>query len=689
MSSTSPKPALRTDIQALRAVAVAMVVVYHLHPAALPGGFAGVDVFFVISGFLITAHLLRRPPTRPADFGNFWRRRARRLLPAALLVLAVTLVAVRLVAPATEWETNAIEARAAALYVLNWVLAARAVDYLALDSNPSAVQHYWSLSVEEQFYLFWPLLVGGTTIVARRLGLSLRGALAASLGLVVAASFVWSVTKTAADPAAAYFVTPTRIWELGAGGLLALAVNERPGHRAADLWRTVLGYVGLGLVLLAAFRLTGVDFPGYRAALPVGGAVLLIFAAPSDPDRGLLDRVLAVPPVQWLGKVSYSVYLWHWPLIVLLPYALGHELGLGGLTVALVATLVLAGVTERWLEQPWRSRQTGDRFRPTWVLAAGMAVVVGLATVQVIEVHRADDQARARLVQAMRKGGPCFGAAALDPGVSCPRVPYPDVVPSPELAAVDYSDIYPDVGGRQCMSHPPAFPERTTCTFGARRSPVTIALIGNSHAAQWLPALQVIAHQHHYRIVTHLASQCATADVPQSFTVAGGTTNCAAWVRRTIATVVAEKPDLVLMANRVSVPAVGYGLHSSHDAYVEGLTKSVAAFLDAGLHVLAVRDTPAPGFPVPSCVAEHEDDYEECDGTREEWVPDDPVLEVVDRVDDPDLTAVDMTDHLCEPVECHVVNGGVITYFDGTHMTATYSHTLGPYLEPAVQQALS
>ena len=221
--------------------------------------------------------------------------------------------------------------------------------------------------------------------------------------------------------------------------------------------------------------------------------------------------------MQWLGDVSYSVYLWHWPLIVILPYALGHALGFVDLVGVVVATFVLAALTERFVERPFRSRRVARNLRGTYVLAAAaMAVVVGVATAQLTEVRRLDQAAEAELAQALQDGGPCFGAPALDPGRTCDPVAYPDLVPSPTLAIDDRSEAYADVGGRQCWSFTPAFPTRT-CAFGKRSSDVTVALVGNSHAGQWLPALQVLARKHGWRIQTYLASQCASSDMLQTF----------------------------------------------------------------------------------------------------------------------------------------------------------------------------
>ncbi|HET9852406.1 MAG TPA: acyltransferase, partial [Candidatus Limnocylindrales bacterium] len=268
----------RQDIQGLRAVAVLMVFAYHLWPDTVRGGFVGVDVFFVISGFLITAHLLEHPPARGRDLLEFWGRRIRRLLPAAFVVLAAIAVASRVLAPETRWGQNAGEIIASALYVENWVLALSSVDYLAAAAAPTPVQHYWSLSVEEQFYLVWPILVLAVAWVASRSGVRLVLAARLAMLAVVAGSLLVSVTATAAEPASAYFITPTRVWELAAGGLIATL----PGlgtHRIPGWVPTVAAWVGVLMLLSAGGVISGsTPFPGSAALLPVAGAALVILA---------------------------------------------------------------------------------------------------------------------------------------------------------------------------------------------------------------------------------------------------------------------------------------------------------------------------------------------------------------------------------------------------------------------------
>jgi peptidoglycan/LPS O-acetylase OafA/YrhL len=693
----APRGGVRADIQGLRALAVSTVFVYHLWPQGFTGGFVGVDVFFVISGFLITSHLLAHPPRTARDLVTFWSRRIRRLLPAALFVLTATLIATRLLAPPTYWADTAAQVRASALYVVNWRLAHDSVDYLASTNAPTPVQHFWSLSVEEQFYLGWPILILLLCLVAqlaRR-----RSVMPVSVGLAVVTglSFAYSVHETAVNPAEAYFVTPTRIWELGVGGLLAAAVSARAFGRTRDTealplprWaRVVLAWIGLAAILWASMRYTGsTSFPGWRAAVPVLGAAAVIGAqAPS----GLLSPLtfLAPRPVGWLGDVSYSVYLWHAPLIVLVPFVTGnHRDALDDIAI-IGAVLVLSGLTKPLIEDPFRRPGWGvPLYKPYLLAAAGMVVVVSAAQLQTAEVHYRIVQASTATKRAIATHAPCFGAAALAaPAGACPIDNAGPLTPSPIAASSDKSDAYEKHGSGDCFAAQPAYALRT-CHFGDTSSSIKVALVGNSHAGQWLPALEAVAKEEHWQITTYLASRCAFAQTAQDFDTNAETRACLKWVRAAESKLEQGNFNLIVMTNRISVGAVGYTYARSASAYERGYAAVLQALDAAGKRVVVIHDTPAPGIAIPDCLAEHTSNHSACDTPRARALRIDPALDAVSTRHAAHVTAIDLSDHICEKAICQAAVGGVPVYFDQTHLTATYSTTLGPSLEPVLVRAL-
>ena len=423
---------LRKDIQGLRAIAVTLVVVFHLWPATVSGGYVGVDIFLVISGYLITSHLLKKPPRSARDLGAFWARRLRRLLPASLTVLAATAVATRLVAPSTTWEEITRQIVASTLYVQNWALASSSVDYMDAGAMVSPVQHFWSLSVEEQFYLVWPLLILGATWVAHRVA----GPAAPTgdderrirltrtvIGVVVVTSLAYSVWYTAVQPAAAYFVTPTRMWELALGGFIATIASmssRRGADGVAGAGSAVVAWAGVAAMVIAAYLYTSATpFPGAAALLPVLGAAAVILA---DTDHPLSPTtLLRNGPVQWLGDVSYSVYLWHWPLIALVPYVSGGSLGVLDKSVILVATLALAGLSKIHIEDRFRFARPHAPLRYSYAFAAaGMVGVLCLTSVGWAETEVRKDAAKEEMAAVEEELDPvepqqdsCLGAAAL------------------------------------------------------------------------------------------------------------------------------------------------------------------------------------------------------------------------------------------------------------------------------------
>lgn len=383
-STTVGRAPVRPEIQALRAVAIGCVVLYHFWPAALPAGFVGVDVFFVVSGFLITGLLLRDVERFDrVRLREFYVRRIRRILPAALVVLSACAVATLLFVPRTEWRPFLQQILSSALYVQNWheVRDSQIPKRADLESTP--VQHFWSLSVEEQFYLLWPLLIIGALWLAVRLGRRRLLVVAGVLAVATVASFVHSVVLTGQDHNIAYFSTLSRAWEFGVGGLLALA----PALAGERLRRTraLATWVGLAAIAVAALTFTDNElFPGTIALLPVLGTAVVIWAG--MPRAALsLAPVAALRPVQWFGGISYSLYLWHWPIIMFTPFITGQPSQAPVMVLLLLLSIAVADASRRWIEDPFRrpmprARVRMPRTRRIVVAAGAAAAAVVLLT---------------------------------------------------------------------------------------------------------------------------------------------------------------------------------------------------------------------------------------------------------------------------------------------------------------------
>ncbi|WP_417235167.1 acyltransferase family protein [Arthrobacter sp.] len=664
----------RPDIQGLRALAVSLVVIYHLWPHGLTGGFAGVDVFFVISGFLITSHLMKAPPRTGADFAAFWARRIRRLLPAAFVVLAVTAAAVRFLAPETQWKDAGWQIVSAAFYVQNWVLAATSVDYLAADDAASPVQHFWSLSVEEQFYLLWPFIIGVAAWIAVRRATDLRKIVRWAILAVVVASLVFSVYFTATNPGPAYFVTPTRMWELALGGLAAV-IAAPTGFWGRIRVRAIASWAGIAGIVLTGLSFTGeTPFPSYQALLPVGATALILWAKPEG--RWSPAPILGFRPVQYLGDISYSVYLWHWPMIALLPLVSG-SLGPLDKAAIVILTLVLAGLTKTFVEDRFRFTRVLKRVGATYrFAAAGMVVLLLVGGGIVWESNLRVSAAAENAASAEANAGPCFGARAAIRGFEeCPQDNAGPMVPEPALAKDDKSAAYAD----GCWSNQP-FTERPTCTYGD--GPTRVALVGNSHAGHWLPALQKIAKEKGWTITTFLVSRCNPSDARQKFDTAAKSEACYQYGQWVLDQTAHGQFDRIITSERQSVPIEGTSWSSTEKPAVQGYSSYLKKWTAGGTPVSVIRDVPYPGnviSNIPDCLAEHTNNHAACSGTPQSWEWMDPLATAAKDLDSPKVSVVNMEKYFCIDGKCPAVIGGVVTYFDGSHITATYGRTLaGP-----------
>jgi peptidoglycan/LPS O-acetylase OafA/YrhL len=667
------KRGFRPDIQGMRALAVSMVVIYHLWPSLLPGGFVGVDVFFVISGFLITGHLLREyRMTGKIRLVDFWGRRAKRLVPAAALVLTATWVASRFLLPATRLAGTASQILASALYFQNWRLAWNAVDYLKSDSAASPVVHFWSLSVEEQFYLGWPLLFLLAALVGLTASAQARTArghlvLLVLASVVVAASLWYSVSYTQVNPSGAYFVTTTRIWELGLGGLLALL----PVRASAWLGRCgPLGWAGLGLVIASAFLLNGATaFPGAIALLPAGGAALLILGG-SAAGRFGPSALTSVRPLVFIGGISYSLYLWHWPLIVLWTAWRGQPPGVLAGLVIVAAAVLLSWLTRAWVEDKVRNASllSGHSWRSV-SMALAAAVPVALVAAFIIGEPAPWDGSL----------GPNHpGAAVLAGQVARKAAAHAPVVPPPTAIKL------PTYWQQGCLVAETSSVPRA-CVYGDTKNPVlTVALVGDSQAGDWFTPLERIARQRHWKLVTDLHAMCPWSSTMMITATGARYTACHAWgaaVARDLVTRI--KPDVVITSDMQGIATVGHpsGGAAAQAAIGAGMNAYWQQLEGHGISVIAIRESPDVGVNMPECVSKYPDAPSRCAVRKSKAVKPDVPTVYATRAASGAVPLVNMNSLICGPDKCPAVVGNVLVYQDNHHLTSTYTLTMTPYLE--------
>ncbi|GAA1676462.1 acyltransferase family protein [Glycomyces endophyticus] len=681
---TAPAPAARPprlrEIDGLRGLAIAVIAVYHIWFDRVSGG---VDIFLLMSGFFITAGFLRS-----ADAGRglghlpYAARIVRRIFPPALIVAAATVPMVLIWLPRATWTQQLGDITASALYYGNWNLAAHSVDYLSSNNGASIVQHYWSLAVQTQFYVLWPILIGLVLWTARRTGLPPMRTVAAVLALVLAASFAFALWETATNQAYAYFDTRARIWQFAAGGLLALTL--RPSARAWTRRLTgplpaILGWSGVAVLVLAGAFLESTQFPGWAALAPVAGACAVILAATAAPGTGA-GRLLNTWPLQRLGTLSYTLYLWHWPILVCYLVQTGRDTATlpGGLAILAAAT-ALAALTHWAVEQRLPATGLGQRTaRGAFTLGAACIALV-LAACASTTWYIAHE--RARLAEAATDPARYPGAAALDPAFNT-DLPDADFAPSTLDAAQDYD---PALSG-DCNTTMEGY-EPLRCDFydGDQvatgdvqdQAAATVVMYGGSKIWQWLPAVLDAAETRNWHVIAYTKNACII-ETGQEDLGEERYRSCAAWNDAVVAEIADIRPDLVLTYGS----RVGYEAYETFPDYTDRYEQLLAT----GTAVAVVRDTPSPRFDIPMCVDLHGPGAAECTVDRDAYFDEG----AFDALAVPEgVHKIDLTDHICGPEACAPVVGNVLVYRDDAHLTNTYAATLGPYLGAGLDAVLA
>ncbi|MEV6298627.1 acyltransferase family protein [Actinoplanes sp. NPDC051861] len=647
-------PRHRADIEGLRAVAVLLVVLAHVGVPGLAGGFVGVDVFFVVSGFLITSLLRREWDTAGRlDLPRFYARRAVRLLPVATLVVAVTLAGAWLWGPPVRFPAYAGDALAAATYTVNLRLAGAGTDYFA-DGAPSPFQHFWSLAVEEQFYLVWPVLI---VLLARS---RRRWVPVAALAALSVASFAWSVSEVERAQPWAYFGSLSRAWELGAGALLALLTTHQWRSRPSLAW------AGGAAILVAAVAFDdATPFPGVAALLPVLGTVAVIAAGG--------NRLLETAPMRWLGRMSYGWYLWHWPLLFWLPPGLGAA-----------TALLLAVASHRLLENPVRYHRAWARHPRRGLflglgLSAGAAALAGLGMLvpptiptggaapdPVAALTRSADPASEmkRLVTA------AAGATRLPRNLT------------PRLTAAARQRLAPQRDNCHAGLSGPFRPD-SDCVYGDRRGSRTVVLFGDSHALQWFPAFDQLARQRGWRLINWTRSSCSPATVALDERLAQRRyPECDTWRAEILRRVGGLRPDLVVVSSSVNYRRVLAGAPADPDGvWRTGWARTLGELKRGGRKVVLLGDTPFFAGEPADCLTGNPKAIGGC-AAPADTVLTEPAWREIQRAAAvaAGVPVIDPVPWLCA-ARCPLVVGNTLVYRDSNHLTEAYARLLTPMLE--------
>jgi peptidoglycan/LPS O-acetylase OafA/YrhL len=661
-NSALPKSKFRQDIQGMRALAVGIVVLDHAHIPGFNGGFIGVDVFFVISGFLITGLLLGDIAKHArVRFLSFYSRRAQRILPAATVVIAVTCIAAIALLGIIQARATLVDGVWAVFFGANVHFAAVGTDYFAAGTATSPLQHFWSLAVEEQFYLVWPAVLGIVALIFRKRDVNghvPRIPIAVTLGAIGGISLYLSIVQTASNPSAAYFSTIDRTWELAVGALLAVALPWL-GKISARL-RAQLSWAGLFCIVAAALLFTeNTAIPGYKALLPVLGCGALLVGG-VDLPRGGAHRLLSVRPLRFLGDISYSLYLWHWPILIIGAAYLGARDTLSVRIGLILGAVVVATVSYYGLENPLRhikvlSSRTW-RGLLLWPVATGLVVSIAVFGAPTVPFATAAGAANTTISPLSAV------ASAVESGQKANAIP---TKTDPGLLAASTDNV--SLG--DCSQYP-VFTKKV-CNLGDPTGTKTIVVFGNSHSVMWMPGLEVLAKKEHFKLYPIVKEACSYATYPDLNNEWGPTNKCSLfydWAKTTIARL---HPDVIIIGT--------YG-QSAH--WIGGETSVINTLKVLTPRLILLGDTVYSGTPA-TCLLQNSATQATC-LTPESAYATNIQTHVTAIAASTHVQTLDVTNLLCDQGLCPAVIDGLIPTYDGAHLTPQYSAFLAPALETAL-----
>lgn len=688
------------SIQALRAIAVVFVVLNHLFPRAVRGGYIGVDIFFVVSGFLISSHLLKELQGGDLNFSRFYLRRARRLLPASLLVLAFTALGAYLLMPSAWEATNLKDVAAAAVYGVNWWLAANAVNYFDDTGVASPVNHYWSLSVEEQFYLVWPALMYVSLRVAvAKTRSRADGRMPFVMGVLMAAilalSLIAAILAVHHNRTTAYFLTYARAWEFAAGGLAGLMLRTSTIRLRAGWIKPLFGVAWLTLLASGWILRPDSHVPGL-AAVPVVFATVIVVLIGDDHASPLAQRIIGFAPVQWFGDVSYSLYLWHWPLLILAPFALGvAKLEMFQIIALLVISLALSVITKRHVEDRFRSPQTPQKHvarspRNAPALAGYLLMSVGLASCALLGARGVESKSiniGEQLYRLSLNPGPCFGARATEAGVYCPDS---HLLANRDFALQNWdTQIVRLPNGAYCQNAP-GDPVLAPCGFGAAEDVAKkhVALLGDSHAGMWEAALAQFVVPSRIRVRSFVASSCAISADDHSlatYLAPEYRDACRTWRRAAEEAIIADSAiDAVIIADNAYKQKIISPTGDWIEDDGQGVVEILRHFRAAGKRVIIIDDVPNLPFKLPDCLARTRTNLDPCTVDQAQIPGSTPLGRAAALMPPGDIDYLTFKNVFCDGTICHTVIGSIPVYMDSDHISAPFARTLADRLKELI-----
>lgn len=671
---SQPARGFRADIQGLRAVAVLLVVLNHAGVPGLGGGYVGVDVFFVISGFLITGQLAKElDRTGRISLLGFYARRARRLLPPATLVVVTSLAFAYFFMPFSQLVSLTKDAMYAAVYGINYHLAVEGVQYSNASEPPSAFQHFWSLAVEEQFYFVWPLLMMVCAFLGRR---RLRRVLLIfAIIAVCAVTLKLAIVTTPTDSSMAYFGIQTRAWELGIGALVALMSSAFAGM--SDGLARVLGWGGLLAVVGSAFLYTeATPFPGSAALLPVLGTAAIIVAGTRSVDRSVETRLLSKGPMQYMGRASYTWYLWHWPMLILIPLWWGRELVLWERLEVVFLAFWFAVLTYFLENASARSVWRAGRWVLTGLgLSATMAAAAALVAMLVPSL---EGTGAAQAAVKLDVADQALVTRAISESLAITKVPS-NLTPKLKNAAYDA----PKDVGLGCIADLDAVTS-DLCVYGDRNGQRTAVLLGDSHADQWMGALHPWAMKSGWKLVELTKAACPVSRLPvYSADLKRMYTECQEFQSWRLEQVARMKPELIIAS---SSDAVGLSKDHPPGVWSEATVAELRALSLAGdSRMVYVGDSPYLQEDGLGCIEKNLDDARACEysrslATQPEWG------QAYDQLRRKTTAAgfayVDTRNFFCIEDRCPLIVKNMLTHRDQGHVTNTYATWLAPMFAP-------